>query len=177
MHWEWQSCRSCGAELQVEVFPALLRADKGLDEAEAVLLEGESSCFYHPDKKAVLACEACGRFVCALCDCDLHGQHYCPTCLDVGKTKGKIKNLENYRVLYDTIALALAVLPIVTLVFWFASLLTAPAAIFVAIRYWNAPRSIVHRTKIRYVLAIVFATVELAGWGLLFYSLFGGLRA
>ena len=109
--------------------------------------------------------------MCALCDCELNGEHFCPACLESGKTKGKIKSLENRRTLYDTIALSLAILPIVLIVFWFLTIITAPMALFMAIRYWNAPRSIVHRTKIRYVLAMIFATLQIAGWGIGIYLL------
>ena len=55
-------------------------------------------------------------------------------------------------------------------IFYF-TLVTAPAALFVAIRYWNAPRSIVHRTKIRLVAAIVLALMQIAGWASLFIML------
>lgn len=44
-------------------------------------------------------------------------------------------------------------------------------ALFVAIRYWNAPRSLVRRTRIRFVAAIVLAVLQIAGWGLLFVFL------
>jgi hypothetical protein len=136
-------------------------------DGEAVVVENEASCFYHPQKKAVLPCEGCGRFLCALCDCELHGQHFCPACLETGKKKGKIKRLENERVLYDDLALALAVLPL--LIFYF-TLVTAPIALYIAIRYWNSPRSIVRRqTHWRFVIAIIFATLEIAGWGIGIY--------
>jgi len=148
--------------LQIEVFPALFRQLAPGSNAETVMVEGESTCFYHPNKKAVLPCEACGRFVCALCDCELHGQHYCPACLEVGRKKGKIKSLENQRTLYDSIALSLTIFPL--LIFYF-TLITAPMALYIAIRYWNAPRSIIHRTKIRYVIAIVLAALQIIGWG------------
>jgi hypothetical protein len=154
-------CPSCQTELEIEIFPAFFRRINPGKSAEALLVEGESSCFYHPEKKAVLPCGGCGRFLCALCDCELHGQHFCPTCLDAGRTKGKIKNLENQRPLHDNIALALAVYP---LLIFYLTIFTAPAALFIAIRRWNSPRSIVHRTKIRYVLAIIIAGLELAGW-------------
>ena len=36
--------------------------------------------------------------------------HLCPGCLEAGQTKGKIQQLENRRVIYDNIALALAAL-------------------------------------------------------------------
>jgi len=148
--------------LQIEVFPALFRQLAPGSNAETVMVEGESTCFYHPNKKAVLPCEACGRFVCALCDCELHGQHYCPACLEVGRKKGKIKSLENQRTLYDSIALSLTIFPL--LIFYF-TIITAPMALYISIRYWNAPRSIIHRTKIRYVIAIVLAALQIIGWG------------
>lgn len=156
---DFAPCPACGVPLLTEVFPTLFRKTSAGQSGEAVMIEGESSCFYHPQKKAVLPCEGCGRFLCALCDCPLHGKHYCPTCLEAGKTKGKIKSLENQRMLYDQIALSLAVFP---LIFPYIILVTAPMAIFVAIRYWNAPRSILRRTRIRFIIAIVIALLEIA---------------
>jgi hypothetical protein len=165
---ELSPCPACGVPLQVEVFPALFRRINPGQGGEIIMIEGESSCFYHPQKKAVLPCQGCGRFLCGLCDCELNGQHFCPACLETGKTKGKIKSLENQRTLYDGIALSLAIYPL--LIFYF-TLITAPAALVVAIRYWNAPRSIVHRTKIRYVAAIILASMQIAGWVVLFITL------
>src|SRR5262249_12487920 len=97
-------CRKCGTPLQVEVYPALFRRFTPGKDGEAVVVDNEASCFFHPQKKAVLPCEACGRFLCALCDCELHGQHFCPACLETGKKKKKIKKLEDERTLYDNIA-------------------------------------------------------------------------
>jgi hypothetical protein len=173
----WEPCPACETPLQIEVFPAFFREKVPGQAGEVLLLEGESSCFYHATKKAVLPCEGCGRFLCALCDCELNGRHFCPVCLESGKAKGKIATLENHRMRYDTLALLLAIVPLATLLFWFLTMFTAPAALFLAIRYWKAPLSIVHRTKIRYVIAIVFATLEVAGWGLVLYFVIGGLNA
>ena len=156
-------CPGCASALQVEVFPALFRSIQTGRSGEAVVVETESSCFYHPQKKAVLHCEGCGRFLCALCDCELHGKHYCPQCLETGKKKGKIKSIENERTLYDSIALGLAVVPMLPPIIY-VTFLTAPIALYVAIRYWKAPRSIVHRTRVRLVLAIIFASLQIAGW-------------
>src|SRR5438093_1377593 len=163
---ELTPCPSCAAPLRVEVFPALFRPVAAGRDGEAVLVETESTCFYHPQKKAVLPCEGCGRFLCALCDCELHGQHFCPACLEVGRKKRKIKSLENERTLYDSIALALSVLP---LLIFYLTFITAPAALFVAFRYCNAPRSIVHRSRIRLVLAIIFASLQIVGWVVAIY--------
>lgn len=165
---ELRPCPACGLPLQVEVFPALFRKIGAGQNAEAVMIEGESSCFYHPKKKAVVPCEACGRFLCALCDCDLRGQHLCPACLEIGKAKGKIKTLDNERTLYDDIALALAIYP---LLFFYFTLVTAPMSLFVAIRYWKAPQGILRRTKTRFVVAMILATLQIAGWTILFVTI------
>ncbi|MGH8337741.1 MAG: hypothetical protein ACRETL_13175, partial [Gammaproteobacteria bacterium] len=174
---ELQPCANCQTPVEAEVFPALFRKIGPGAEGERVMIEGEASCFYHPAKKAVQHCAGCGRFLCALCDCELRGVHYCPSCLEAGQKKGKIKNLENRRVLYDTIALGLTVgplLPALTLIFvgfYFVSLFTTPAALFIAIRYWNAPRSIIHRTKARLVIAIILAVLQIALWIFIFANI------
>jgi len=172
----WTLCPSCRIPFETEIFPAFFREQTHGQAGEVLLVEGESSCFYHPAKKAVLPCEGCGRFMCALCDCELHGQHFCPACLEAGKTQGKIKSVENRRTLYDTIALALAVLPLVTILFWVFTLITAPMALFISIRYWNAPRSLIHRTKIRFVIAIAASTLQIVGWGIGIFLLLGSLN-
>src|SRR4051812_40609984 len=84
-------CPACAVPVQVEIFPAFFRPTMTGRDGEAALLENEATCFYHPQKKALLPCEGCGRFLCALCDCELHGQHFCPACLEAGRKKGKIK--------------------------------------------------------------------------------------
>ena len=119
-------------------------------------------------KKAVIPCSACGRFLCALCDVEFNGRHLCPACLETGKRKRKIKNLENHRTLYDTTTLFLAILPMV-FCFW-VTLLTAPMVLFLVIRYWKAPTSIVPRTKIRFVSAFVIASLQIVGWSVFFFS-------
>jgi hypothetical protein len=157
----WQPCPSCTAELRVEVFPALFREEKGA-AAEKIMAEGEASCFYHPEKKAVIVCDACGRFLCALCDVDFDGRHVCPACLETGRQKGKIAKLQNTRTRHDRIALALAILPMVV---FYLTIFTAPAAIFYALWHWRSPGSIVpswRRTNL--IMAICIATLEVAGW-------------
>jgi len=166
-------CAGCGARIQADVFPALFRPQAPGREGEALLVDNEASCFFHPKKKAVLPCEACGRFLCALCDCELQSQHFCPSCLETGRQKGKIKRLEYQRMRYDSVALALAICPL--LIFYF-TILTAPIALYVALRYWNAPRSLVYRTKWRLVLAIVIATLEIGGWAVGAYFLTSSLH-
>ena len=166
-------CPACSVLSEVQVFPALFRAFAPAHAGETVMEDVEAGCFYHPLKKAVVPCAACGRFLCALCDCELHGQHLCPACLEAGRKKGKIKSLENRRVLYDSIAIALTLVPL--LIFWF-TIVTAPLALFIAIRHWNTPTSIIHRTKIRFILAIVLASLEIVWWIVFFFFFKSFLR-
>jgi hypothetical protein len=173
---ELQACPACTTRLQVAVFPALHRKTNLGQSAETIMVEGESSCFYHPQKKAVLPCDGCGRFLCALCDCLLEGRHYCPACLETGRTKRKIQSLDNRRTLYDNIALVLAVYP---LLIFYLTIFTSPMALYIAIRYWKAPQSILRRTRIRAIAAIVLALVEIGGWATLITFLLmrrGGVR-
>ena len=58
------------------------------------------------------------------------------------------------------------------LLYWL-SLLSAPIVVFMTVRYWKAPRSIVSRTKIRWIAAAGLAAIQLLFWGLMFYGLAG----
>jgi hypothetical protein len=165
---EPEPCLACSVPIQFEIFPAYFRKAVQGQSGEAVMIEGESSCFYHPQKKAAVPCSACGRFLCALCDCEFAGEHFCPGCLETGKSKGKIKALENQRTRYDNIAMALALCPL--LIFYF-TLITAPMTLFVAIRYWKSPRSLVRPGSFRFILAITIAVLEIVGWTALFIGI------
>lgn len=159
-------CPSCHAPIKIDVFPALFRGFQPGKAGDA-LIDDQASCFYHPQKKAVVPCDHCGRFLCALCDVEFGDKHLCPSCLAAGKTKGKIINLEHYRVLYDSTALILALFPLFSLIsvifmiMIIFTVFTAPVALYLAIRHWNSPMSIVRRTKIRFVLAIVLSTIQI----------------
>lgn len=157
----WLACPSCKTELRINVFPALFREEK-ITPAEKLMAEGEAGCFYHPEKKAAVVCDACGRFLCALCDVDFNGQHLCPACLEAGRQKGKIAKLQNTRTRHDRIAIALAVLPMLLFYFTF---ITAPAALFYSIWHWKSPGSIApnHR-RLNLIIAMTIASLEIAGW-------------
>jgi len=168
---DFAPCPACGTLLQLSVFPAIHRQHAVGTGGERIMVDGESGCFFHPLKKAVLPCDSCGRFLCALCDCPLDGKHFCPTCLETGRTKGTIKSLDNRRTLYGELALALIVLPLVTIVFFYLTIITAPIALFVAIRYWKAPQSLVRPNRSRYVIAIIVALLVIGGWATVFLGL------
>jgi hypothetical protein len=146
-------CPGCGNPLQIEIFPAFFRRMAGERAGEAVMVEGESSCFYHPQKKAVLPCDACGRFVCALCDCEMKGRHLCPACLQSGQKKQSIQGLEDSRTLYPQQAFVLSLLPL---------FITGAAAIFMALRYWKTPGSIVRPMRWAMPVALILGSLQTA---------------
>jgi len=139
-------CPACNALLRVWAFPALFAPAKRGSAGEAILIDSEASCFYHPQKRASIPCDACGRFLCPVCDVELNGEHLCPGCLESGRSKGKLTQLETKRTLYDGMALSAALLPVLA---WPITLLTAPAAIFLAIYAMRKPTSLLPRPRIR----------------------------
>lgn len=156
---EETTCRGCGERVLARVFPAF---ERNLAAAEPVRVEaeGDSSCFYHPANQAATACDACGRFLCSLCDLDVDGRHLCPACLERGVRVEKSASLEDRRTQYDTLALHLATWPIIT--FWLP-MFTAPAALYVIIRHWNEPMSILPRGHWRRWLVVLLALLEIGG--------------
>jgi hypothetical protein len=158
-------CPRCGASLQVELFPAYFRPIATGRDGEVLLVEGESSCFYHPQKKAAVPCDACGRFLCALCDCEVKGRHLCPACLESGHKKKKIAGLEDMRVLHRYQALVLALLPLG---------ITGIAAVWMALWYRKEPGSIVRPMRWAFPVALVFGGLQtLAVVLLILYAFFG----
>jgi hypothetical protein len=145
-------CQVCGQPLRAAVFPAIVYYTLGVSPS-ALQGETEASCFYHPQSRATVPCQQCGRFLCALCDLDVNGRHVCPRCFE------KAETIEPRRTMYDSLALAISTFPM--LLFW-PALITAPWALFLVFRRWSAPSSIVPRTKVRFVLAALFAGAELA---------------
>jgi hypothetical protein len=123
--------------------------------------DAQAGCFFHPHKVAETVCAHCGRFICPLCRMDLEGGPLCPTCLENGLKDHRLEHLETSRFLNDRLALFLALGPILFFPIW---IITAPAAIIVAIRFWNSPTSILPRTKARYIISILVALAELALW-------------
>lgn len=158
-------CPHCDTEVDVEVFPAFFRAASEPETPETGFVEGTSTCFYHAENKAAVVCQGCGRFLCSLCRIDLPGRRLCPRCLEKGEEKGTVDVFERQRFRYDNLALALAVLPVIFLFAWFFTLITAPAALFVAVRYWRAPGSLVSGlSKMRLSIAACLAGLQIAGW-------------
>ncbi|MEX2016070.1 MAG: hypothetical protein WD873_05480, partial [Candidatus Hydrogenedentales bacterium] len=170
-------CGRCGNAFHRFIFPALLAPPPSASAGEAIMAEAESSCFYHPAKRAEAMCDYCGRFVCGLCDIPLSGGHYCPTCVEQGHTtpmagariEPRLSN-EPDVIHHDMIALDLSFWPIVT---FFLTLFTAPIALFLALRHWRTPQSIMKRRRWRAVLAICLSVAQIGFWILFFAAMLG----
>src|SRR2546427_11179679 len=88
-------CPSCGAAVHVNVFPAFFRGPAPGLAGEIVLMVGESWCFYHRQKKAIVPLATFSSFVCALFDCVVIVMHLCLSFLASGDPKGKLRNFLN----------------------------------------------------------------------------------
>ncbi len=158
-------CPRCEVLIRGDVFPAFYRAQDTPAVGNSVQQRGEAECFNHPGRQAVGTCSVCGRLLCNLCEIQLETATICIHCLHVGKEKKKIPSLEDKRFLYDNLALSLAFWP---MLFVFPTLVTAPAALFVSLRYWEAPGSLLPRSRFRFVLAAGVALLQMTGWFFVF---------
>ena len=154
-------CASCRAPIQALVFPAFFLQPGTSGSGTPVLEGGQASCFYHPLKRAVVPCDRCGRFLCGLCQVEFLEQNWCPRCIQASSEKGQLTHLDVSRTLYDNLALMLAIVPVLLV---FTTIITAPIALYMVARYWRAPSSIVPRTKIRFYMAALLATVQIGAW-------------
>jgi hypothetical protein len=128
----------------------------------------EASCFFHAESRAAVPCDQCGRFLCRLCDIEIDHRHLCPNCFQTGLAGSKIETVETSRTMYDTVALALATFP--AMLFW-PVIVSAPAALYVVVRRWRSPGSLLPRTRVRFYLAALFALAEIAGMAVLIWML------
>ncbi len=163
-------CPRCGDWIEAFIFPAFTR-ERAPVVVEPSLIEGQSSCFYHQHKTAVVACESCGRFLCALCDVEIAGVHRCPRCLESGRRKEELTTLQVEHTRYDHIAFALTT---IALLFWPVTVITAPAALYLVIRYWNRRSKILPRSRAVSIIAGLLAIAEICGWAYLFYLMIHG---
>ncbi|MCP4347353.1 MAG: hypothetical protein GY795_17750 [Desulfobacterales bacterium] len=159
-------CPSCGAQIHIIAFPALAKDVSAGKPGDPLLLGDESGCFYHPGKKAVIPCSACGRYLCALCDVEINNQHICPPCIEAGKSGQISDNMVTQLVRYDKIAFFFSVVPILIP---FITFITATIAVYIVVRYWKTPVSLVSGGKIRFVASFIISALQLVIWGLIIY--------
>ena len=160
------SCPACEKALTVRWYPALTR--KETDKAgRRILLEEESACFFHESKQAESLCEDCGRYLCALCEIVFEGKTLCPACLETAQEKESMDSLVRERFRHDSLALMLALLPILL---WPITIITAPAAVVYAIFRWNSAGSLVRSGKRGFAAAILLGLAQIGFWLWIFFA-------
>jgi hypothetical protein len=163
-------CPACHSEVVAYVFAALDRDETSRSEIR-LAREGESVCFFHSRYPAIAPCDDCGRFLCETCLVNVGSRQLCADCVSHLRRKKDPTGLVNYSALFDNVALILVTLPMVTIVFAFLTILSAPVSLFLAFFYWSRQWTLLPRSRLRFVLAIVLAALLTAGWALLIYHL------
>lgn len=155
-------CPLCGAAVTIRVFPAYLQSPTTSSVAPSAVQSGEASCFFHAHKRAVVPCDRCGRFLCALCDFPIGSQHLCAGCIENASAKKDLGELENHRVRWDLVVWYLLVVPVV-FCGWIIPL-TAPTALVLAILKRQSPPSLVARSRLWLKFGMAMAILELLGF-------------
>ena len=154
------TCRRCLTEFDFVPFPALTAVRTRIAPQAAAVAE-DSVCFFHAENRAETVCEDCGRLLCAVCTINFSGRKVCPACIAATKMSGAAPVVKE-RMLYDGLAISLALLPILA---WPVTLVTAPVALGYVIYGWNKPSSLVRgRSRTRLVAAGVLAIGEIGAW-------------
>lgn len=169
---EGLTCALCHCRMEAAVFPALFTRDG--NHAHSPVVADESACYFHADRVAEFACSRCGRFLCPMCRIAWPGEDLCVACLEAASeaqrtTKNNGTALASSRFHFDSLALALSTLPVLT---WFLSLITAPVALGFAVFTFRKECSIAPRGKFRFVLAMLFSAATIAGWVALFIYIY-----
>ncbi len=74
-------CSRCKSHLSFVIFSGYPRSVPLGRLAEPLTgSENEASCYNHVTRKAISGCENCGRLICSVCDLEVGGKHFCPTC-------------------------------------------------------------------------------------------------
>ena len=120
---------ACGDAHDVWLFSSITR-ERTEYEAHAVLEEGESACFFHPNRPAVAICEVSGRMICELCVTEWEGKTVSFEALQTVLKGGAGKRRSHGHIRWDDVALALATFP---LLLWFITVVTAPVALFISL--------------------------------------------
>ncbi len=161
-------CPSCSCKFEMLPAPAAGKALKEGRSPDKVERDDESSCFFHPDKKAVSHCSTCGAFLCSLCEIAAENKLLCPNCFN--SAKKEISSFSSEAFLYDELFLLLSLIGILTCHF---GLILSPIAIIGSIYFWNRIKTPYPRRRWRFVLAIALSSFQLLVWALVIASVLG----
>ena len=155
-------CTLCGASNQAWLFPSALTSAP-LVHPE-IALEGEAACYEHSDKRAIGACQRCGRFVCQFCSVEFGTEVLCPSCLMQGSVAGgnvASAKLNPTLTMFDSIAL---IMPLAALIIYPFTIAAAPASLVLSLVKWKQPISPVRANRWRFVLAMIISLIMVGLW-------------
>ena len=142
-------CPGCDRRVSAWVFRRAFEPVAAAGTAQPAAASGEAVCFVHAASAAERPCDGCGRYMCALCDVELNGGHFCPACLEHPPTGTLRAALVTEEFAYDRLVLALGWLWIL---FWPSWIVVAPFCWYGTVRYWKTPsRSLIPRRPWRFV--------------------------
>lgn len=169
-------CPACRVGLRGQLFRAWWTPPNSLStEKSAPAMEGEAVCFFHPTNRAVLPCDACGRFMCAVCDLPVGSRHLCPVCLSKGMGKEKLTEIIPRRFLWGPAAFLLGLVPLcgIFIFLWPFLFATGGVAVILGLVGWGKPGSLV-RGKQHWaaILGILFGLLQIGICVGFFYFIF-----
>lgn len=154
------TCPGCSSEIHAWQAPG--RNHRGRKPAQlptpALAGEDDARCRFLPDLKAEVVCDSCGALMSEQAAARWGAKVFCLPCVHRLRESGGGGELVAGAKIYDNLALLLVTLlaPL--------SLLTAPVAIYLLIRYRRAPRGMVPRSAFRWWLALGLSLLSLLVW-------------
>jgi hypothetical protein len=158
-------CPGCRAALRGQVFPAWWTPTTVAPVLQRAM-DGEAVCFFHPANRAVLPCDACGRFVCTICDLHVGSRHLCPVCLSKGLSNEKLEEIVPRRFIWSRTAFWLGLLPLLfSIALWPIIFATGGTAVIIALIGWKRPGSLVRgRQRWAAILGILLGLLQVGVW-------------
>jgi hypothetical protein len=157
-------CFACRTAVHVLVFPRAL-AYRSSGEAGPPSQPEQARCYFHEERTAEAPCQACGRFVCQLCQVEIEGRRLCPECFNRRADDGSLLSMRTREVRHDSLAAQLGWVWIPFVTFLIPLPVCAISVLYLTIRYYKEPsRSVIPRRPWRFWLGIAGGVVApLAG--------------
>lgn len=161
-------CPACRSQVEAYIFPEFYK-DPSSHPGIYLAQEREAVCYFHSRYRAMNPCDHCGRFLCEICTINVGSRQLCAECLSQLRKQRNDTGLVHYAALFDNVALFLVTAPVLTLFFWFFTILSAPVSLFLSFYYWSRQWNLLPRSRFRFVLAILFSLLLIAFWAFVIY--------
>jgi hypothetical protein len=162
-------CPACHLQVEAYIFPEFHKASARSEIHLAQ--EHEAVCYFHSRYRAKNPCDNCGRFLCEICAIKVGQRELCAECLGLLRKQRNETGLVHYAPLFDNVSLFLVTAPVITILFWFLTIFSAPVSLFLSFYYWPRQWNLLPRSRIRFVLAILFSLILIGLWALVIYYL------